>query len=233
MNRNILIGIIVVVVLVAGGWWYMNKSSVPATSETTQLPTLQETTNAQTQTVTKPSVPAAQTQPSNQPVSSPADNEISYTAPIGYHIRESWYGSQDEVYGIDKQIGFIRDTYWQESYVNSSGGKGAPAQISISFYRNPQNLTVQQWLEMKEITYGGKIPTGNFQGVTYGEPIVTYNFKDRTGVRFTYMPEMHYSDSVVVQHKNWIVYFHNGHDGPTDSQNQVFEQLLTSITFAK
>jgi hypothetical protein len=45
MSRNIWIGV-VVVVLVAGGWWYFNQSSVPATSETTQLPTLQANTNA-------------------------------------------------------------------------------------------------------------------------------------------------------------------------------------------
>ena len=53
MTRNIWIGIVVVVVLVAGGWWYLNQSSTPAVSETTQLPTAQDT-NVGTQAAAKP-----------------------------------------------------------------------------------------------------------------------------------------------------------------------------------
>lgn len=45
MSRNILVGIVVVIVLLAGGWWYFNQSSVPATSDTTQLPTTQQNAN--------------------------------------------------------------------------------------------------------------------------------------------------------------------------------------------
>ena len=53
MNRgfvNIAIVIALVVIVGGAGWWYMNKSSVPATSETNQLPTqeTQQNTNAQT-----------------------------------------------------------------------------------------------------------------------------------------------------------------------------------------
>ena len=51
MSRNIWIGIVVALVLVAGGWWYLNQSSVPAISETTQLPTTQNTNNTGTQSV--------------------------------------------------------------------------------------------------------------------------------------------------------------------------------------
>ncbi|MBI2612307.1 hypothetical protein HYW59_00620 [Candidatus Kaiserbacteria bacterium] len=53
MSRNILVGIVVVVVLLAGGWWYLNQSSAPATFETNQLPTTQQSTNTPNQTSTQ------------------------------------------------------------------------------------------------------------------------------------------------------------------------------------
>ncbi len=70
MNKYLLIGVVAILV-VAGGWWYFNQSSVPATSETAQLPTDQTTqqntnTGAQPVTNNQPS----QTQPvtNTQPV---------------------------------------------------------------------------------------------------------------------------------------------------------------------
>ena len=67
MTRNIWIGIIVVIVLVAGGWWYLNQSSVPATPETTQIPTTQNT-NSGTKTNPAPvrQAPTPQTQATPQ-----------------------------------------------------------------------------------------------------------------------------------------------------------------------
>lgn len=59
MNRNIWIGIIVIVVIVAGGWWYLNQSSVPAVSETTQLPSQNNQTGAQPPVSTRSSDPSA------------------------------------------------------------------------------------------------------------------------------------------------------------------------------
>ena len=82
MNRrfaNVAIIIALVVIAAGAGWWYMNKSSTPATSETTQLPPLQEATNTQPQTATKSSVPAMQAQ-TNPPSVNPAQsNSISGT----------------------------------------------------------------------------------------------------------------------------------------------------------
>ena len=57
MNKYLLVGV-VALLIIAGGWWYLNQSSAPLATETAQLPTLQETTNAQTQAAIKPSVPA-------------------------------------------------------------------------------------------------------------------------------------------------------------------------------
>ena len=51
MTRNIWIGVVVVAVLAAGGWQYLNMSSVPATSDTAQLPTTQQNTTGGTQQI--------------------------------------------------------------------------------------------------------------------------------------------------------------------------------------
>ena len=76
MNRNVIIGGVVAIALAVGGWWYLNQSSAPATSETAQLPTLQENVNTGTQTTSNsaPKQPAQQ-QPTSQ------TNNTSNTAP--------------------------------------------------------------------------------------------------------------------------------------------------------
>lgn len=224
MTRNILIGIVVVVLLVAGGWWYINQSSAPATSETTELPTLQETTNTKNKTTTKPSVPATQTPTSNtQPAtnSKPAANEVSFATPAGYVIgQEPSYqdAAWHEASGIDKRISILKEEYekQRQAKIAAGTGTGGSASIIIDFYRNPQNLTAQQLLEPKGYS---------FEGLT------TYSFKDRTGVRFTPSPGQHMYDGIAVQHKGWIVFILNSYD--TDSEVQIFNQLLASITFAK
>lgn len=54
MNKYLIIGV-AVILIIGGGWWYFNQSSIPVTSETTQLPTdqtTQQNTNTGTQSVT-------------------------------------------------------------------------------------------------------------------------------------------------------------------------------------
>ena len=225
MNRgfvNIAVIIALVVIVGGAGWWYMNQPSAPTTSKTTQMPTLQETTNTQTQTATKPSVPATQTQTSNTQLASndkPAANEVSFATPVGYVVEQepsyqdaAWH----EASGIDKRISIIKEQYAKEQQAKIAAGigTGGYASITIDFYRNPQNLTAQQLLEPKGYS---------FEGLT------TYSFRDRTGVRFTPSPGQHMYDGIAVQHKGWIVLILNSYD--TDSEVQIFNQLLTSITF--
>lgn len=75
MNRNVWIGVIVVAVLVAGGWWYLNQSSTPATSETTEFPTTQQNTN----TGTQPVVNTQPTQTSPQQTTPVQPNKSGWT----------------------------------------------------------------------------------------------------------------------------------------------------------
>jgi hypothetical protein len=77
MTRNIWIGIVVIIVLVAGGWWYLNQSSVPAES---QLPTLQEDTNAGTRAATNPA-PVQQT-PKTTTHSNPTPAKSAYISEL-------------------------------------------------------------------------------------------------------------------------------------------------------
>ena len=91
MTRNIWVGVVVVIVIVAGGWWYLNMSSVPLTSETTQLPTEQST-----QQNTNSGTPTASNSAS-QSVSNSNSDVITITAPnggetfkIGNTVRVSW-----------------------------------------------------------------------------------------------------------------------------------------------
>ena len=222
---GVLIAIMFGLVAFGGGagWWYMNKPSVPVTSETTQLPTSQETTNAQT--ATKPFVPVIQTPTSNnQPVtnSKPATNEVLFTTPGGYIIEQepsyqdaAWH----EASGIDKRVSITKEQYVKDAQAKIAAGigTGGSASIIIDLNRNPRNLTVQQWLQEKV-------------GCSAQES-TAYSFKDRTGVRCVPPSGQHLYDGIAVQHKGWIVYILNSYD--TDSEVQTFDQLLASITFAK
>jgi hypothetical protein len=208
MNKeftNIAIVVVLVVVVAGAVWFYMDKPSILSTSETTQISTSQETTD------TQPTI-------NNKP----AANEVSFTTPAGYVVEQepsyqdvAWHQTS----GIDKRISIIKDQYVNEARSKSVGGAGTggSASITIDFNRNPNNWTVQQWLKEKV-------------GCSAQE-LTTYSFKDRTGVRCVPLSGQHLYDGIAVQHKGWIVYILNSYD--TDSEAQVFNQLLASITFAK
>ena len=143
-------------------------------------------------------------------------NEVSFTTPTGYVIeKEPSYmdAAWHEASGIDKKISIVK-----EQYANYSGpGIGGSAAIIIDFYRNPQNLTAEQWMRTKDYPIDTSIP---------------YTVSGIPGIRFSQGPGgQHNTDEIVLRHKNWIVHIANLYDTPTEVQ--IFNQLLTSITFAK
>lgn len=55
----------------------------------------------------------------------------------------------------------LEEEFWKKH--TAGAPTGGPAQITISFYRNPQNLTVQQWMEARGYTPQGPTTTYQYQ----------------------------------------------------------------------
>ena len=135
MTRNIWIGIVVVTVLVAGGWWYFNQSSVPVTSETTQLST-EQTTQQNTNTATQPVV---NNQPSQTAQTSPAP---STNTPSSKTYTNSQYGfsvtyPSDVSYTLDNPGRFMSGSVSFSAALNTTTGR-----LDMGFPSPPESCDV-------------------------------------------------------------------------------------------
>jgi len=221
-NASVVTLIILAVVIAGGGWWYL-KIATPASVEETPYPATSQINTKKQEPVKQPSPTVKTVTLTANPVSAkPAENEISFTTPVGYVIEpEPSYqdATWHEVSGIDRRIRVTKQEYVQHP---SASGEG-PASIHINFYRNPQNLSALQWAQTKGLDYGYQSGAAT-----------TFNFVDRRGVRFPgRQGGLFLEDHVVVQHKSWIVLISNFSQRAADTQNQAFNQLLTSISFAQ
>lgn len=147
--------------------------------------------------------------------SKPADDEITFTTPVGYTAIITTQLPEER--GIDREISLTKNEYLEHP---SSSGEG-PRSIHVYFYRNPKSLPISQFLKENEIF-------GYQNGIEK-----KYKLSNKDGIRFPHPGGMFLEDHIVVQHKNWIVVFSNFSDSDTDPQNKVYSDLLSTVRFAK
>lgn len=163
MNKYLLVGV-VALLIIAGGWWYLNQSSVPSTSETTQLPTLQETANTQTQTATKPSAPVT-------PQSQNSSGTLFSHPTDGYRFS---YDSTKLEARTSSATEFPQDTGLKPSSVVTSGG-GYAQEVEILIYQGTIEAAQEAFVGAYKKYYSPQV-LGTENVTINGNParIVTY-----------------------------------------------------------
>lgn len=186
MTRNIWIGIIVVIALVVGGWWYLNQSSAPATSDTTQFPTIQNT-NTAPQTAMNPApvqqAPKTTTQPNPTPAKSAylsGLQNVSLSQPTLNTV--AWLQYNDAQSGIS----FKYDPSWKVSKVSGSAADnilviGGNTNVSFGIYYSKSTIDDLVRAQLRESCNGcvyrdpiiRTLPSGNYVVEVYAYD--TYN----------------------------------------------------------
>ena len=166
MSRNVMIGGVVVIALAIGGWWYLNMSSAPAISETTQFPTTQtaqqQNTNAGAQPTANHSATAARTitgtgfeatMPSSWKVASQTSTYASLSSP-DYVAKSGTEIMQAEMRG--EATGVVKRGAMIEIVPQGENQLSASIQDPAAYVRFRMESNYSNQIENKEISLGGQ-----------------------------------------------------------------------------